>query len=72
MRELVVDIDATASGRRIGELPLGERAWIGALVRSGKPHRIDDDVVLEPGDRVLVYGGHEDAAALERIFSGAS
>jgi len=72
VRELVVDIDATASGRRIGELPLGERAWIGALVRSGKPHRIDDDVVLEPGDRVLVYGGHEDAAALERIFSGAS
>jgi len=33
--------------------------------------RIADDVVLEPGDRVLVYGSPADAAALERIFSGS-
>ena len=72
VRELVVGQDATASGLRLGALPLGDRAWIGALIREGRPHRLDNDVVLEPGDRVLVYGQHEDAAALERIFSGRS
>ena len=70
-RELVVHESATASGLRVGSLPLGERAWIGAIVRGGRPQRVDDDVVLEPGDRVLVYGAHEDAAALDRIFSDA-
>lgn len=68
--EFVVRDDALASGRRLGELPLGERAWVGVLVRNGRPHPIDDRVVLEPGDRVHVYSQPEDAAALERIFAG--
>jgi len=70
-RELVVHGEATARGLAIGSLPLGERAWVGGLVRNGAAHRIADDVVLEPGDRVLVYGSPTDAAALERIFSGS-
>jgi len=70
-RELVVHGEATARGLAIGSLPLGERAWVGGLVRNGAAHRIADDVVLEPGDRVLVYGSPADAAALERIFSGS-
>jgi cell volume regulation protein A len=69
--EFIVRDDAYASGRRLGELPLGERAWIGVLVRDGRPRTIRDDVVLEPGDRVHVYCQPEDAAALERIFEGA-
>ena len=68
--EFVVRDDAFASGRRLGELPLGERAWIGVLVRDRRPHTISDAVVLEPGDRVHVYCQPEDAAALERIFAG--
>ena len=70
--EFVVRDDAFASGRRIRELPLGERAWVGVLIREGRPRQISGSVVLEPGDRVHVYCQPEDAAALERIFAGTS
>ena len=70
--EFVVRDDAYASGRRLGELPLGERAWVGVLIRDGRPATIDDDVVLQPGDRVHVYCQPDDAPALERIFEGGS
>jgi cell volume regulation protein A len=70
--EFVVRDDAYASGRRLGDLPLGERAWVGVLVRDRRPHHISDDLILEPGDRVHVYCQPEDAAALERIFAGGS
>ena len=51
-------------------LPLGERAWIGVLVRDGTPRAISGEVVLVPGDRVHVYCQPEDMAALERVFTG--
>jgi len=70
--EFVVRDDAFAKGRRLGELPLGERAWVGVLIREGRPRTFDGDTVLEPGDRVHVYCQPEDAAALERIFAGTS
>jgi cell volume regulation protein A len=70
--EFVVRDDAYASGRRIRELPLGERAWVGVLVRDGRPRTIAGSVVLEPGDRVHVYCQPEDAAALQRIFAGST
>ena len=70
--EFVVRDDAFASGRRIAELPLGERAWVGVLIRDGGPRAISGSIVLEPGDRVHVYCQPEDAAALERIFAGTS
>jgi potassium/hydrogen antiporter len=70
--EFVVGDEALAAGRRIRELPLGERAWVGVLVRDGKPLAFDGGLVLEPGDRVHVYSRPEDAAALERIFQGRS
>jgi cell volume regulation protein A len=69
--EFVVRDDAFASGRRIEELPLGERAWVGVLIRDGRPQAFGPDTVLEPGDRVHVYSQPEDAAALRRIFAGA-
>jgi cell volume regulation protein A len=68
--EFVVRDDAYACGRRLDELPLGERAWVGVLIRDGRPAVVSDEVVLEPGDRVHVYCQPEDAAALERIFEG--
>jgi potassium/hydrogen antiporter len=70
VRELVVGERSFANGRRIRELPLGERARLGVLVRNGKPHPVDDHVVLAAGDRVHVYAQPEDGAALERIFTG--
>ena len=68
--EFVVRDDGYASGRRLGELPLGERAWIGVLIRDGRPTTVEDDVVLLPGDRVHVYCQPEDVPALTRIFEG--
>jgi cell volume regulation protein A len=68
--EFVVGESAFASGRRIRELPLGERAWVGVLIRDGRPQRVEGGIVLEPGDRVHVYAQPEDAAALGRIFAG--
>jgi cell volume regulation protein A len=68
--EFLVEEEAYATGRRIGELPLSERAWVGVLIRDGRPHTIADDVVLRPGDRVHVYSLPEDAPALRRIFEG--
>jgi cell volume regulation protein A len=70
--ELVVRDDAFANGRRIGELPLGERAWVGVLIRDGQPLSFGRETVLRPEDRVHVYCQPEDAAALERIFAGTS
>lgn len=70
--EFVVRDDAFASGRRVRDLPLGERAWVGVLIRDGGPQAISGSVVLRPGDRVHVYCQPDDAAALERIFAGAT
>jgi potassium/hydrogen antiporter len=70
--EFVVREDAFANGRALGQLPLGERAWVAVLVRDGRPQTFGYDTVLEAGDRVRVYCQPEDAAALERIFAGAS
>jgi potassium/hydrogen antiporter len=70
VREFVVAERSFANGRRIRELPLGERAWLGVVVRDGHPRATDDKLVLAPGDRVHVYAQPEDGAALERIFTG--
>ena len=70
--ELVVRDDAYANGRRIGELPLGERAWVGVLVRDGRPRTFGPATILQPDDRVHVYCQPEAAAALQRIFAGTS
>jgi potassium/hydrogen antiporter len=70
--EFVVRDDAFANGRRLDELPLGERAWVGVLIREGRPKAFGPQTVLEPGDRVHVYCHPQTAAALERIFAGGS
>ncbi|HXG75924.1 MAG TPA: cation:proton antiporter [Gaiellaceae bacterium] len=68
--EFVVGETAYARDRQVRELPLGERAWIGVLIRDGRPLPLDGRVVLRPADRVHVYCQPEDAPALERIFEG--
>ena len=69
--EFVVREDAFANGKRLGQLPLGERAWVGVLIRDGRPHSVDGGVLLQPGDRVHVYCDPVDVPALQRIFVGA-
>ena len=68
--EFVIGETSLASGARIRDLPLGERAWVGVLIRDGRPRRVDGNVTLESGDRVHVYLQPEDADALRRIFAG--
>ena len=70
VREFVIAERSFAKGRRIRELPLGDRAWIGVVIRDGRPRATDDKLVLAAGDRVHVYAQPEDGAALERIFTG--
>jgi cell volume regulation protein A len=72
VREFLVSERSLANGTRIRDLPLGDRAWLGVLIRDGAPHAIEDNVVLRSGDRVHVYAQPEDGAALERIFTGIS
>jgi potassium/hydrogen antiporter len=72
VREFVVRDDAFANGRSVSELPLGERAWVGVLIRDGRPQAFGPATVLEPGDHVHVYCQPADAAALGRIFAGGS
>jgi potassium/hydrogen antiporter len=69
--EFVVVDDAFASGKRIADLPLGERAWIGVIVRDGVLHTVNGTVELRSGDRVHVYSQPEDAEVLRRMFEGA-
>jgi potassium/hydrogen antiporter len=68
--EFVVRDDAYANGRRLGELPLGVTAWVGVLIRDGRPEPFGPGTVLRPGDRVHVYCQPDDAAAIGRIFAG--
>ena len=70
--EFVVGAGAFANGRALRELPLGERAWVGVLIRDGRPQPIAGSVLLQPGDRVHVYCQPEDAPALARIFAGTA
>ena len=71
MLEFVVGEEAFADGRPLRELPLGERAWVGVLIRDGLPQPIAGSTVLQAGDRVRVYCQPEDVPALRRIFEGS-
>ena len=70
-RAFVVGRAAYADGAEIGRLPLGERAWVGAVVRDGRALTIDSRLVLAAGDRVDVYCEPRDEAALRRVLEGA-
>jgi cell volume regulation protein A len=61
---------ALADGRAVSVLPLGERAWVSAIVRDGVPEPIDDATVLVAGDEVHVLCRDDDEPALRRVFEG--
>jgi cell volume regulation protein A len=69
-RHFVVREDALASGMRLAELPLAERAWVEAVYRDGRSLPVNGETVLEPGDGVLVFCELESLPVLHRIFEG--
>ena len=71
LRPFRVGAGAFAAGKAIRELPLAERAWVSAIVRDGKPRRVDGGTVLAEDDEVHVFCREADTPTLQRIFSGA-
>ena len=71
VRPFVVGDAAFATGKRLDELPLSERAWVGAAIRGGQPLRLTGHLVLLEGDVVDVYCEPSDERALRRVFEGA-
>jgi potassium/hydrogen antiporter len=70
VRRFVVREGAFASGKPIARLPLGERAWVGVVVRDGKPVRVAGDTTLRSGDEVHVWSEPGDVPPLQRVFEG--
>ncbi len=70
VRRFVVRDGAFASGKPVGQLPLGERAWVGVVVREGRPVYLAGDTVLATGDEVHVWSESADVPPLQRIFEG--
>jgi potassium/hydrogen antiporter len=70
VRRFVVRDGALAAGKSVRQLPLGERAWVGVVVRDGQPIHLAGETVLESDDEVHVWSEPGDAPALQRIFEG--
>jgi potassium/hydrogen antiporter len=68
----VVARGSRAVGRLIRDLPIGERAWIILVVRSGEAVRAGGSTRLEAGDEILVLADERDAAQLRRLFERGS
>jgi cell volume regulation protein A len=58
-----------ADGARIGNLPLGDDAWVSMVIREGRLLPPNADTVLCAGDEVLVLVDPEEEPALEPVFS---
>jgi cell volume regulation protein A len=58
-----------ADGARVGDLPLGEDAWVSMVVREGRLLPPDADTVLRAGDEVLVLVDPAEESSLRPVFS---
>jgi cell volume regulation protein A len=68
VRRFVVRAGATADGRRIADLPLGDHAWISLIVRAAQPVKARGGTVLEPGDEVVLLAESDSHDGLRAIF----
>jgi potassium/hydrogen antiporter len=68
VQRFVVRRGARATGRRIADLPLGERAWISLVVRGEQPLDARGRTVLQEGDEVLVLADHDARDGLRALF----
>jgi potassium/hydrogen antiporter len=58
-----------ADGMAIGELPIGDDAWVSMVIRAGGLVTAGGDATLRAGDEVLVLADPADTAALDRLFA---
>jgi cell volume regulation protein A len=65
----VVAEGASAAGRTLRELPLGERTWVYAIVRDGEPIPARGGTRLEAGDELEVLLDVGDVERLARLLS---
>jgi potassium/hydrogen antiporter len=66
---LTVAPGATAAGRRIRDLPIGEDTWVALVVRAGRTEQPRGSLVLEPGDEVVLLSDPRDETALRHVFT---
>jgi cell volume regulation protein A len=57
-----------SAGRRVRDLPIGDRTWISLIVRDGVPIQPRGSSKIRPGDEVLVLTDPLDEPALLRVF----
>jgi cell volume regulation protein A len=66
---LTVAPGATAAGRRIRDLPIGEGAWVVLVVRAGRTEPPRGSLVLQPGDEVVLLSDPGDETPLRHVFT---
>jgi potassium/hydrogen antiporter len=66
---LTVAPGATAAGRRIRDLPIGEGTWVVLVVRGGRTEQPRGSLVLEPGDEVVLLSDPGDETPLRHVFT---
>jgi hypothetical protein len=53
----------------LGDLPIGDDAWITLLVRDGEALQPDSDLELRPDDRLLILADPERSHDLKATFT---
>jgi cell volume regulation protein A len=71
LRRYLVAAGSPADGRTIGELDLGEDAWISLVIRHGQLVPVQGSTRLRAGDEVLVLTDPERTPDLAPVFSAA-
>jgi cell volume regulation protein A len=68
-REHRVEAGSRADGMALGDLPIGDDAWITLLVRDGDALQPDSDLELRPDDRLLILADPERSDDLKATFT---
>lgn len=66
--ELVVQNRAKVAGKKIHSIPFPDRALIGSVVRDGKVLTPTGDLVIQPGDDVIVCSQSRSIPSVEALF----
>ncbi len=64
-----VEAGSRADGMALGDLPIGDDAWITLLVRDGNALQPDSDLELRPDDRLLILADPERSHDLKPTFT---
>ena len=70
VRRYLVSKESRAVGEPIRDLPIGDRSWIGMLIRNGSPEQPRGSTELLAGDELLVLSDPNDEQKLARLFEG--